>query len=100
MKNFKIIVSLIVAALVLSCSSENDLIDLSALGTNKYSALTTITQDNTGNVTFMPRGEGVTQYEIYFGDGTVAPAYVRPGSTTTHKYKEVSVAKKGGTLKW
>jgi hypothetical protein len=36
------------------------------------------------------RGEGVTQYEIYFGDGTVAPAYVRPGATTTHKYKEVS----------
>jgi hypothetical protein len=51
MKNFKIIVSLIVAALVLS-SSENDLIDLSALGApTNISALTTITQDNTGNVT-------------------------------------------------
>jgi hypothetical protein len=34
------------------------------------SALTTVTQDNTGKVTFLPRGEGVTQYEILFGDGT------------------------------
>jgi hypothetical protein len=37
------------------------------------SALTTVTQDNTGKVTFLPRGEGVTQYET-FGDGTTAPA--------------------------
>jgi len=89
MKNIKYITSLIVAALVLSCSSENDLIDLNAMGApTNISALTTITQDNTGNVTFLPKGEGVTQYEIYFGDGTVAPAFVRPGSTVTHKYKE------------
>jgi hypothetical protein len=46
----------------------------------------------------LPRGEGVTQYEIYFGDGTVAPAYVRPGSTTTHKYKEVAQKIVGITL--
>jgi hypothetical protein len=48
--------------------SENDLIDLALGAPANISALTTITQDNTGNVTFMPRGEGVTQYEIYFGD--------------------------------
>jgi hypothetical protein len=53
------------------------LIDLGLLTFYNISALTTITQDNTGNVTFIPRGEGVTQYEIYFGDGTVAPAYVK-----------------------
>jgi hypothetical protein len=89
MKNIKYITSLIVATLVLSCSSETDLIDLNTMGApTSISALTTITQDNTGNVTFLPRGEGVTQYEIYFGDGTLVPANVRPGSTVTHKYKE------------
>lgn len=89
MKNIKYITSLIVAALVFSCSSENDLVDLDTLGApTNISALTTVTQDNTGNVTFLPRGEGVTQYEIYFGDETTEPAYVAPGGTVTHVYKE------------
>jgi hypothetical protein len=89
MKNIKYIASFIVAVLFASCSSENDLIDLNTLGApSNISALTTITQDNTGNVTFLPKGEGITQYEIYFGDGTAAPVFVNPGGTAKHKYKE------------
>lgn len=89
MKNFKYIAILIVTAVLYSCSAENDLLDLDALGApTNISALTTVTQDNTGNVTFLPRGEGVSQYEINFGDGTVATAFVAPGGTVTHKYKE------------
>lgn len=89
MKNIKYITSFIVAAIVFSCSSENDLPDLDTLGApTNISALTTVTQDNTGKVTFLPRGEGLTQYEIYFGDGTTEAAYVTPGGTVNHKYKE------------
>ncbi|NRT12937.1 hypothetical protein [Flavobacterium sp. 14A] len=89
MKNIKYITSFIVAALVFSCTSENDLIDLDTLSApTNISALTTVTQDNTGLVTFLPRGEGVTQYEIYFGDGTTEPAYVAAGATVNHVYKE------------
>ncbi|RKS95714.1 hypothetical protein BC952_1414 [Flavobacterium limicola] len=89
MKNIKYITSLLVAALVFSCSSENELVDLDVLGApTNISALTTVTQDNTGNVTFLPRGEGVTRYEIYFGDGTTEPAYVNAGETVDHTYKE------------
>jgi hypothetical protein len=89
MKNIKYITSLIVAAIVFSCSTENDLPDLDTLGApTNISALTTVTQDNTGKVTFLPRGEGVTQYEIYFGDGTTEPSYVTPGGTVNHTYKE------------
>lgn len=89
MKNIKYITSLIVAALVFSCTSENDLVDIDSLGApTNISALTTVTQDNTGNVTFLPRGEGVTQYEIYFGDETTEPAFVAPGGTVAHVYKE------------
>ncbi|HTG65989.1 MAG TPA: hypothetical protein VL859_06405 [Flavobacterium sp.] len=89
MKNLKYITSLIVAALIFSCSTENELVDLSALGApTNISALTTVTQDNTGKVTFLPKGEGVTKFEIYFGDETSTPAYVNPGETVDHIYKE------------
>ncbi|GGA86848.1 hypothetical protein GCM10008015_29400 [Flavobacterium palustre] len=89
MKKIIYITSLIVAAILFSCSTENDLVDLDALGApTNISALTTVTQDNTGKVTFLPKGEGVTLYEIYFGDGTTAPAYVNPGETVDHVYRE------------
>ncbi|WP_366184080.1 hypothetical protein [Flavobacterium ovatum] len=88
-KNIKYITSLIVAAIIFSCSTENDLINLDALGApTNISALTTVTQDNTGKVTFSPLGEGVAQFEIYFGDDTTAPVYVGPGGTIDHTYKE------------
>jgi hypothetical protein len=50
------------------------------------SALTTITQDNSGNVTFA-KGEGVTQFEIFFGDATTKSVIVNPGGTF-YKYRE------------
>lgn len=80
---------MLVLALLVSCTNENSLVDINDLDAPKnISALTTVTQDNSGLVTFLPRGEGVTRYEIYFGDGTTEPAYVAPGATVDHKYKE------------
>jgi hypothetical protein len=69
-----------------SCSAENDLLDLDALGAYEYICFNNITQDNTGNVTFLPRGEGVSQYEINFGDGTAATCVSQ--EVRSHKYKE------------
>ncbi|MFY7839016.1 MAG: PKD domain-containing protein, partial [Lacibacter sp.] len=54
----------------------------------KLSALFEITQDNTGNVTITPNGEGAVSYDIYYGDGTAAPAKVQAGKSTMHKYAE------------
>lgn len=89
MKKLKLIISLFVLTFVLGCSNDTGDTDVDAVGApTNISALTTVTQDNTGRVTFVPRGEGVTRYEIYFGDGTVAPTYVNPGETATHKYAE------------
>lgn len=89
MKKLKLILSLFALILFLGCSDENNDIDLDGVkAPSNVSALTTITQDNSGNVTFLPRGEGVTQYEIYFGDATTAPVFVNPGGTVTHKYAE------------
>lgn len=88
MKKIYSIISLFVLALFFSCSSDDSNIDLGGLGSPaNISALTTVTQDNTGKVTFVPKGEGVTQYKIDFGDGTVSD-YSAAGSTISHVYKE------------
>jgi len=60
----------------------------SATTAAKMSALFEITQDNTGNVTITPNGEGAVSYDVYYGDGTTAPAKVQAGKNTTHKYAE------------
>ncbi len=90
MKKIKIIFSIIVLAFAFSCSNDfNEDINLDAISTpTDISALMKITQDNSGKVTFTPRGEGVTQYEIYFGDATALPSTVSPGLSVDHVYAE------------
>jgi hypothetical protein len=89
MKKIHFIISLFVLAITLSCSDDKTIVDLESIAApTNISALTTVTQDNTGKVTFLPKGEGVTQYEIFFGDDTTTPAKVNPGETVSHVYKE------------
>ena len=54
----------------------------------KLSAMFDITQDNSGMVTIYPNGEGIAYYNVYFGDGTTAPAKVEPGGSVRRKYAE------------
>ncbi|WP_298145165.1 PKD domain-containing protein [Flavobacterium sp.] len=71
-----------------ACSDDSD-VNIDQLDAPKdISALVTISQDNSGNVTFLPKGTGVSQYEIYFGDDSTEPALVSPGNTTEHTYAE------------
>jgi hypothetical protein len=89
MKNIKFIISLFVITAFFGCSSENSLVDLDAISAPaNISALATITQDNTGKVTFFPNGEGVTRFEINYGDGTTESGYINPGESISHTYKE------------
>lgn len=90
MKKIKLILSLFVlTSFVLGCSNDNNDVNLDALSNpTNISALMTIKQDNTGKVTFLPRGEGLTRYEIHYGDGTVEPGFVNPGTTIDHIYAE------------
>jgi len=89
MKKIYFIANFFVLAFLMGCTNETNDINLDALPAPKnISALATITQDNSGRVTILPRGEGVSQYEIYFGDATITPAFVRPGASVTHIYKE------------
>lgn len=90
MKKIHSIISLFVLALFFSCASdESSDIDLDGLSApTNISALTTVTQDNTGKVTFLPKGEGVTQYKIDFGDGSAQSDYFSTGANASHIYKE------------
>ena len=89
MKKLKLIISLFVLTIFIGCSNENSDINLDAIGApTNISTLATVTQDNTGKVTFLPTGEGVTRFEIYYGDGTAESGYVNPGETISHIYKE------------
>lgn len=89
MKKLHFIISLFVLTILLGCSSDNSNIDLEGLSAPiNVAALTTVTQDNTGKVTFLPTGEGVTQFKINYGDGSPESGYFSSGATTTHTYKE------------
>jgi hypothetical protein len=89
MKKIYFIINLFVLAMLIACSNDGLDIDLDNVAPPaNISALTTVTQDNTGKVTFLPKGEGATQYKINFGDGSAESDYLSPGATVTHTYAE------------
>ncbi|MBF8150245.1 hypothetical protein ITJ86_10070 [Winogradskyella sp. F6397] len=52
------------------------------------SANVVVTQDNTGLVTITPLGEGVSSFEINFGDGSEVSEGIEPGYGINHTYEE------------
>lgn len=92
MKNLKyLLVFCLTLTIFVSCKKDlfDDISFLnSASAPAKLSALYNITQDNTGLVTITPMGEGVTSFDIYYGDGTATPVKVLSGKNTQHIYKE------------
>jgi len=88
MKNLKLIFSLFVFAFFVACSNDESTALEGVDTPTNISALMTIKQDNSGKVTIIPKGEGITQFEIYFADGTLEPAYVSPGNSTQHVFAE------------
>ena len=92
MKALKYLLSLsFLLVMAAGCKKENNddisFLD-SAIASDKLTALFEITQDNSGLVTITPNGEGVSYYEIYYGDATTTPAKVSPGKNTQHIYAE------------
>jgi hypothetical protein len=92
MKTNKFIIGLCCSLIFLAgCQKDlfNDISFLDSVSSSaKLSALYDITQDNTGVVTITPNGEGVTYYEVYYGDDTKTPVKVLPGKNTVHQYAE------------
>lgn len=89
MKKIHFIISFFVLTVLMGCANDNIDIDLEGIAApENISALTTVTQDNSGKVTFLPKAEGVTAYKINYGDGSAESDYFSPGATVTHVYKE------------
>ena len=92
MKTIKYVLGLLILlALTIGCSEEkyDDLSPLESISApSGIEAVFDITNDNSGNVSILPLGEGVGVYKIYFGDATEEPASVEPGSNVTHQYAE------------
>lgn len=89
MKNIKLLISLFVLTILTGCSKDSEEINLDAIAApTNISAKISIAPDNTGTVTIIPIGEGISQFEVYYGDATVQPTLLGAGVPTTHRYNE------------
>ncbi|WP_052172402.1 hypothetical protein [Psychroserpens jangbogonensis] len=91
MKIIKYVFSICLVALAIySCSQDDDntdFVDNVAAPTN-VSANVVVTQDNTGLVTITPLGEGVTNFNLGFGDASEPANEIQPGTSVSHTYEE------------
>ena len=90
MKIFKYTLHLFFALILVGCASNDDIfqvVDAISAPTN-ISATFSITQDNTGEVTITPSGEGVSSFEVFFGDGTEDHETVAVGGSLVRIYPE------------
>lgn len=97
MKNIRFIIYLgFCLALFTRCSSpdgiDEDVSFIETAQTENVSAVFDISDDNSGDVTITPTGQGVTKFTLNFGDGSGADASatVSPGGKVTHSYPEGS----------
>lgn len=92
MKIFKYLIGLSLLAFVFASCQKDEISDTSFVDTATnpaaLSVLFEITQDNSGLVTITPNGEGAVSFDVFYGDGTAAPAAVPAGKNTQHKYAE------------
>ncbi|RCH55701.1 hypothetical protein DJ568_07395 [Mucilaginibacter hurinus] len=92
MKTIKYYLSIVLLVTVLAgCKKEKfeDTSFVNGIGApGKLSVMFNITQDNTGQVTIIPNGEGIASYDVYLGDGTAAPVKLQAGQNTRHVYAE------------
>ncbi len=89
MKKIVFLLSLIVLTFFIGCTKGSDVPNVDAVAApSGISAIMSVKQDNSGMVTITPKGEGITQFAIYYGDGTTSPTYVTPGKSDSHIYSE------------
>jgi hypothetical protein len=90
MKNIKYIIGILFLALSFGCedNDQDTAFADNAGAPQNLTALFTIAQDNSGLVTIAPHGEGVTRFEVNYGDGTAEPGALNVGEKITHTYAE------------
>jgi hypothetical protein len=90
MKIFKYTFYLFFGLILAGCASNDDIFEIvEAIGApTNISATFSITQDNTGEVTITPSGEGASSFEVFFGDGTEESDSAAVGESLVRIYSE------------
>lgn len=90
MKKINLLFSSLLVLFVWACTSDDFNSDFltNAEAPSEISALFTIKQDNSGDVTIRPNGSGVTQYKVFVNENATEPIIVNPGRDIIHRYTE------------
>lgn len=89
MKNLKYIFGFFLLTTLLGCQEDDTVTNVDGIeAPSNISALFTIKQDNSGEVTIRPNGDGITSYEVDYGDGTVETEMIAAGEVFEHTYAE------------
>ena len=90
MKILKYVLSICLLVLAIyGCSQDDTTIDLGQIAApTNISAAVRVTQDNTGLVTITPLGEGVSNFNLIFGDNSGTSDAIQPGTSVNHIYQE------------
>ena len=90
MKKINLIYSCFLVLFVWACTSDDFSSDFlnNAGAPTDVSALFTIKQDNSGDVTIRPNATGVTQFKVYTSESATEPLIVNQGREVTHRYTE------------
>ncbi|CAM4059559.1 PKD domain-containing protein [Gillisia hiemivivida] len=91
MKIFQFLAMLTISVLLFTgCEKE----EITNYAFQEISAPTSVTanfdvaQDDSGDVSITPSGEGAQVFQVYFGDGNDTPVEVAPGETVSYTYGE------------
>lgn len=74
---------------IYGCSEDDNSVNIDQISApTNVSAAVRVTQDNTGLTTITPLGEGVTNFNLTFGDNSEPSGEIRPGYSVNHVYGE------------
>lgn len=89
MKKITLLMLLLGVTLFSNCSKDKPELVLDNIpAPSAIAATMDIKPDNSGKVLITPSGDGITQFQIFYGDGTVEPGIVNPGSAILHTFLE------------
>ena len=87
-RKFYSIFFILAAILFLGCEDDEGLTNIEVGLPQNLSVDFKLTQDNSGVVTLLPKGEGVNSFSIDFGDGSEAATDIEVGGSLQHTYDE------------
>ncbi|MEO6348494.1 MAG: PKD domain-containing protein [Aquaticitalea sp.] len=90
MKILKYVSSICLLVLAIyGCSQDDSIVNIGQIAApTNVSATVRVTQDNSGLVTITPLGEGVTNFNLTFGDNSEPSDAIQPGQSVNHVYEE------------